>query len=450
MSARSADVASRGITLGVVIPTLDEAAYLPALLADLRRLELPHRVVVVDGGSGDRTAEVAREAGAELLRASRGRAVQMNAGARALLDVPWLLFLHADSRVPSETRAALEAWIEEDGGGAEAAHFAFSLAGDDWFWRFLERGQRLRERLYGLPYGDQGLLVSRRAFDEVGGYPELPVMEDVEMVRRLRKRGEVRGLDAPVVTSPRRYERDGRWLGWLRNATLIGLHLAGVPAGRLARWYGVERTSGDGASPGHPRRRTLLLFAKAPTPGRVKTRLAAGIGEEEAAAVYRKLGRRVLEQVRGGAYRTVVCHDPPGAREEIARWLDADDVDYRPQEGPDLGARLERAIRRAFRGADRVCVVGTDVPGVDRSCVEAAFHALETGADVCFGPALDGGYYLVALRAPRPELFRRIPWSTDRALEVSLARAEALGLRVATLDPLADVDTPEDLEAWGG
>lgn len=443
---------SRAAELGIVVPTLNEAAYLPALLSDLHRLEVPHRVVVVDGGSRDGTVELAREADARVLRAARGRAEQMNAGARAL-ETPWLLFLHADSRLPPAALEAVERWVRSGGGGAEAAHFSFSLSGDDWFWRFLEFGQRLRERLYGLPYGDQGLLVSREAFEAVGGYPEIPIMEDVEIVRRLGKRGGLRRLAAPLITSPRRYERHGRWLGWLRNATLVGLHLAGVPAERLARWYGVERTGGSPDGPcaaGAGTSRTLLVFAKAPVPGRVKTRLARGIGEERAAEVYRRIGSRVVRAVRGGPYRTVVCYDPPGARAEVLGWLGPDGVELRPQARGDLGSRMAAAVRRAFEESERVCVIGTDAPELDRGRVEEAFGRLDAGAEVCFGPAADGGYYLVALRAPRPELFREIPWSTDRVLEVSLSRARALGLRVATLDPLADVDTPADLRAWRG
>ena len=224
-----------GATLGVVIPTIDEAGHLPGLLADLAEVPLRLRVVVSDGGSADDTLAVARAGGAACLSGPRGRATQMNAGARAL-DTPWLLFLHADSRLPPAARSALASALHS-GNGPAAAHFLFRLRGRGWFWRLVETGQRLRERLTGLVYGDQGLLVRREAFEAVGGYPDLPLMEDVEMVRRLRRSGGIARLPGPLVTSPRTYRRLGRWKVWLRNGAAISLYLAGVPPERLVRWY---------------------------------------------------------------------------------------------------------------------------------------------------------------------------------------------------------------------
>ena len=222
-------------TLGVVIPTINEAGHLPGLLADLAEVPLPLRIVVSDGGSADDTLELARTGGAVCLSGPRGRAVQMNAGARAL-DTPWLLFLHADSRLPPTSRSALVSALRSDNGAA-AAYFPFRLHGRGWFWRLIETGQRLRERVTGLVYGDQGLLVRREIFEAVGGYPDVPLMEDVEMVRRLRRSGRIERLPGPLVTSPRTYQRLGRWKVWLRNGAAISLYLAGVAPERLLRWY---------------------------------------------------------------------------------------------------------------------------------------------------------------------------------------------------------------------
>ncbi len=224
-----------GATLGVVIPTVDEAARLPGLLDDLARIPLPLRIAVSDGGSVDGTLDVARAHGALCLSGPRGRAVQMNAGAR-VLDTPWLLFLHADSRLSSASRAALVSALDS-GVGPAAAYFPFRLRGRGWFWRMVETTQRLRERLTGLVYGDQGLLVRRELFEAVGGYPELPLMEDVEMVRRLRRSGGIERLGGPLATSSRTYRRFGRWRIWLRNGAAVSLYLAGVPPRRLLRWY---------------------------------------------------------------------------------------------------------------------------------------------------------------------------------------------------------------------
>lgn len=194
--------------------------------------------------------------------------------------------------------------------------------------------------------------------------------------------------------------------------------------------------------------RTLIVFAKVPRPGRVKTRLAAAIGDTAAASLYRTLGRRVLDGVRGGPYRVVAYIDPANELAGARDWLGGAGVDFRPQEGDDLGERLARAFRRELERARHVCAIGTDAPAVDRSVAERAFAELAT-SDLVLGPALDGGYYLIGARGHWPELFRGVPWSTEEVLTATLARANALRLRTATLDPLPDIDTVEDLERTG-
>jgi rSAM/selenodomain-associated transferase 2/rSAM/selenodomain-associated transferase 1 len=448
--------------LAVIIPTLDEEEFLPRLLSDLGDLPQPSRVVVVDGGSADRTPEVAAGAGATVLHTPPGRARQLNAGA-ASVSSPWLLFLHADSRLPPGTRTALGRWLEKPSLEG-AAHFRFRLDARGPGWTFIEWGQRLRERLTGLVYGDQGLLISRRRWEAMGGIPEIPVMEDVETVRRLRRNGGLDRIDAPLVTSRRRYEEVGVVRGLVRNASLITLYRLGVSADRLARWYPPRRGK-KSASISEPRRDPavreapgsgppeldssaptpiLLVFAKAPRPGRVKTRLAATVGPHRAARIYRDMGKRVVDRLRGGSFRVRICFAPADARPEMEDWLGSQGMEFQPQSGRELGERMRSAFKEAFEETDRVCIVGTDVPALHRGLVERALDELNE-VDAVFGPALDGGYYLLALRRPAPELFHGIPWSTPSVLQRSLERAGALGLQVALLPALADVDREEDL-----
>jgi uncharacterized protein len=193
----------------------------------------------------------------------------------------------------------------------------------------------------------------------------------------------------------------------------------------------------------------LLVFAKEPEPGRVKTRIARSLGEEEAARIYRRMGRHVIDRVRRGGYRTVICFDPPARESAIHAWLGTEALEFVPQSRGDLGERMERAFEWGFERSDRVCAIGTDAPRLDGTLVESAFAHLATpgGPDVVFGPAEDGGYYLLALRRPVPTLFRDIPWSTDQVLEKSLAAVDALGLRVELLQRLTDVDREEDVPA---
>ena len=195
--------------------------------------------------------------------------------------------------------------------------------------------------------------------------------------------------------------------------------------------------------------RALVVFVKHPAPGAVKTRLGAAVGPEPAARLYRTLAERVLEATtpRAGEYERLVFFDPPDALEEMRAWLPG--VRLLAQSAGDLGARMADAFARAFaRGASRVAIVGTDAPGLSRQTVVDALAALDA-ADVVLGPSEDGGYYLLALRNPRPELFAGITWSTSTVAAETRARAAAAGLSVRELAPLRDVDTLEDLRALG-
>ena len=439
--------------LGVVIPALDEAEHLPRLLGDLSGLELDHSVLVVDGGSRDGTVPAARAAGAWVMRSRRGRARQMNAGAR-LLAARWLLFLHADSRLGEAALDAIGDHIRAD--RPEAGYFGLRIAHPHLHYRVVELGQRVRERVLGLVYGDQGMLVRRDLLFEVGPYPDEPLMEDVILNRRLRGAGRLVRLPAAILTSPRRYEEEGRARGWLRNARLIRRFLAGAAPSDLAASYPARRRGGEeaeGVVPprGGDGRAALLVFAKAPRPGEVKTRLARSLGRGgapehgAAAALYRRMGRQVVDAVAEGPAALTVCYDPPDAEAEVRDWLGPAPLHYWPQGEGDLGERMSRMFARAFRGTGRVVLIGTDTPAIRAGTVARALSALD-GADVVLGPAEDGGYYLVALRKPCPGLFAGISWSTGSVLSETVARALKPGLEVTFLEVERDVDTAEDLE----
>ncbi len=187
----------------------------------------------------------------------------------------------------------------------------------------------------------------------------------------------------------------------------------------------------------------LVIVARAPERGRVKSRLAASVGEARALSIYRALGERIVAGVQGAARRVVVSHTPADAGTLMRDWLGAD-LEYEPQCEGDLGARMAGAIAaRLLEGARRVVVIGADCPTVDARTIRDAFAALDE-ADVVLGPAHDGGYYLIGMRASHPALFERIPWSTASVLALTLQRINASGLSVRLLAPMRDVDTIED------
>jgi rSAM/selenodomain-associated transferase 2 len=231
---RGGAAGARAARITVIIPTLDEAENIGACLAALDGQEGPVEIIVVDGGSGDGTVSIAvRSPGVRVVHAPRGRGAQMNAGA-AMASGEILWFVHADCRPPAGGATAIRRALACDGviGGA----FRFVLADRGWGYRVVEWGVRLRCRLFHLPYGDQGIFLRRALFEELGGYRETPILEDLCVVRALRRRGRVVTLPEAMPTSPRRYAHDGLLRTVVRHQILMLAAWLGGSPDRLACW----------------------------------------------------------------------------------------------------------------------------------------------------------------------------------------------------------------------
>jgi rSAM/selenodomain-associated transferase 2 len=220
--------------LSIIIPTLDEEVNLGALLTNLSTLRSSHEIVVVDGGSTDGTRAVAMERGARVITAARGRGTQLRAGASAS-TAPMLAFLHADVRLAAPGIAALDRLVEADSRRA----WAYRLRIDDPRARFrlVEWLANWRSTFLGLPYGDQGLVLPRAQYEAVGGFADVPIMEDVMIARALRAVGGIALLEAPILVSARRWQRNGVLRRSLRNLVLLARFLAGTSPARLVHDY---------------------------------------------------------------------------------------------------------------------------------------------------------------------------------------------------------------------
>lgn len=221
--------------LSVVVPVLNEAQELPGLLERLLPvIRNGSEVIVVDGGSDDGSAELAQRAGFTVLRSARGRARQMNAGA-ALATGSVLLFLHADTRLPDAAEGSVAQGLLD--GKHVWGRFDVHISGRAFMLRVVSRLMNIRSRLTGIATGDQAMFVTRIAFDSLGGFPDQPLMEDIELSKRLLALSRPVCIAHCVTTSGRRWERRGIWRTILLMWRLRWDYWRGVPAQQLAEAY---------------------------------------------------------------------------------------------------------------------------------------------------------------------------------------------------------------------
>jgi rSAM/selenodomain-associated transferase 2/rSAM/selenodomain-associated transferase 1 len=233
-NAREAAVQPAGAQpISIIIPALNEAATIGKTLAHLKcgaHLE----VIVVDGGSKDGTLNLAESRGARVIQSKPGKAVQMNAGAAAA-DGDILVFLHADTLLPEDFGDQIVAALNQKGvaAGAFRLRIDSTVAG----LRFIERMANWRSRFLRLPYGDQALFMAKALFKNIGGFPDMPIMEDYILVRRLKRKGRIVIVPAAVVTSPRRWLQLGILRTWLINQLIIIAYYLGASPEQLTRLY---------------------------------------------------------------------------------------------------------------------------------------------------------------------------------------------------------------------
>lgn len=231
--------------ISIIIPTLNEAACIGQTVAGLAG-QPGVEVIVADGGSQDLTVSLAKAAGARVLDAPLGRGSQQNAGARAAHGRV-LLFLHADTLLPEGFAADIREALNQPGFIAGAFRFAVGAKG--WRFRLLEQCANWRAAWLGLPYGDQALFLPAARFWAMGGFRELALLEDLDLVLRLRKTGRIALLAPKARTSARRWQRLGFARTTIINQLILLGFFCGISPARLARWYGKAR-EGNGRSLG--------------------------------------------------------------------------------------------------------------------------------------------------------------------------------------------------------
>ncbi|HUV12519.1 MAG TPA: TIGR04283 family arsenosugar biosynthesis glycosyltransferase [Acidobacteriota bacterium] len=220
-------------SISIVIPTLNERENLTRILASCDPPE-DVEIIVVDGGSVDGTPEFAARSGVKLVISEPGRGKQMNVGAK-MGKGEILLFLHGDTILPQGYHARVISLLETE--GVVAGAFLLSIEGRPVSLRIIERVVNLRARILQMPFGDQALFMKKSVFEQVGGFREIPLMEDFDLVRALRKLGKIGMAEESVLTSGRRWERFGPWRTTLMNQIAIVAHLLGISPVSIAKFY---------------------------------------------------------------------------------------------------------------------------------------------------------------------------------------------------------------------
>jgi len=428
--------------ISVIIPALNEEAAIGRVIAAIP--DFVGDIVVVDNGSTDATARVARDAGARVVtEPRRGYGAACLAGIGATRNADVVVFMDGDySDHPEEIARLVEPILRDEAdlvvgsrvlGNAERG----SLTVPQRFGNAL--ACRLLRLLFGVSYTDLGPFraVRRRCLDRLE-------MDDLDYgwTVQMQARAARRGLAAcEVAVSYRRRIGRSKISGTIRGVVGAGTKIIAT----LLREFVAARMRRSTRSED-----CLVIMARAPISGRAKTRLVPLLGEQGAARLHRQMVSMTLEAARRlASVRDVevrVC--TTGAAPSVLRREFASPFPCRDQGGGALGSRLRRVAREALdSGAPHVVIVGTDCPLLTDGHLDRAFAALRH-FDVVLGPASDGGYYLIGARDMHPLLFEGIPWRGKDVFARTREAAHSLGLRVHTLEPLPDVDVPGDLAAW--
>jgi rSAM/selenodomain-associated transferase 2/rSAM/selenodomain-associated transferase 1 len=420
------------VRLSIIMPVLDEAAGIEAALTALQPLRAAGaELIVADGGSSDDTLRLATPLADRIVRAPRGRGLQMNAGATAASgDI--LLFLHADCALPAGAAA-----IIIDGLAASGkcwGRFDVRLSGRPPLLAVVALMMNLRSRLTGIATGDQGLFVTRACFERVGGYAAIPLMEDIELCTRLKAEGNPLCLAARITASGRRWEQHGVVRTIVLMWRLRLAYFCGADSATLARRYGYA-PRGDA---------TIAVFAKAPEPGTAKTRLIPLLGAAGAADLQARLTERALATAAAAALGPVTLWCMPTTEHPLlVSAAAAAGAGRALQCEGDLGARMFAATAAALADFSRVIIIGTDCPALTPAQLGEAVAAL-ADHDAVLVPAEDGGYVLIGMRRANARVFAGIEWGGAAVMAATRRNLTALGWRWRELAHSWDVDRPED------
>jgi len=429
-----------GSRISVIIPALNEEQSIGKVIDSLPNWV--DEIIVADNGSTDGTARTAEQHGARVVREPRrGYGAACLAAMARLRDPEVVVFLDGDfSDFPEETALLVDPILSEEAdlvigsrvlGVREPGALTFQAQFGNWI------ACRLIHLIWNARYTDLGPFRAIRHSALVSlGMRDRDYGWTVEMQIKAAMRG-MRVKEVPV--SYRRRIGKSKVSGTVRGVVGAGVKILGTIF--LASVGILSDTGREGQG------ERVIVFTRYPEAGKTKTRLIPAIGATGAANLHKSLTERAVAEagrVRDRRGATVEIRYEGSESAIMAEWL-GHDLDYREQESGDLGDRMFRAFEESLRGGfGRVVLFGTDLPGLSADIITRGLSELDRH-DLVLGPARDGGYYLIGMKRPYPELFDSMEWSNAHVLSATLDRARGLGLSTTLLEPLNDLDRPEDL-----
>jgi rSAM/selenodomain-associated transferase 2/rSAM/selenodomain-associated transferase 1 len=433
----NAGIKYAGISISVIIPVFNEASHLKQ---NLQRLFASFdgltsvEVIICDGGSTDHSVKIASQFLCQVTTSPPGRAQQMNVASKLAVG-DWLLFLHADTALPVN-------WTNQLNNSLQWGFFPVQLSGQHWFYRVIEKAINLRSRLSSIGTGDQALFFKRTLFTSIQGFPSIPIMEDISICKKVRQAHKPCIAPDPVVTSSRRWEKNGivktivlMW--WLRFAYCLGVEPTRLHQIYYPNFLSTSKEPKENPMP------VIQIFAKPPVEGKVKTRLIPDIGASKATRIFRYCLTYTLDLLRSSH-----CNYQIWLSEETQDRLFQQET-YHLQQGIGLGDRMLFALKRALsdKSNNKVILIGSDCLDLNQQHFDQALAALDTN-DIVLLPTFDGGFALIGCRVIDPLLFNHVEWSTSHVLQQTIDNAKLLNYQVHLLKIVRDIDTFSDLSHY--
>lgn len=424
-----------GVKYSIIIPTLNEEAFVSKALESAISTIPNSEIIIVDGGSDDGTLDVCKRFNVRTINSPKGRGKQLNNGASAAKgDI--LIFLHADTSLPDNAIELIDEFFI-----SPQNNICRFLLGFDFNHKILDLYTAFSKfDTVFTRFGDSAIITRKTLFNKLNGFKNIDTFEDVEFLKRASHISKVVILNGIVESSARRFIQNGVIRQQLLNIFLFIGYLLNFKNKTLSKIYNrkISKNKFD----------SIIIFLRYPEIGEVKTRLAKTTSSEFAVKFYKICAEYLIKIIK--QYSNInkfVFYSNKLDREKIIKWLGGK-LFYAYQEGDDLGIRMKNAFEKVFSiGSKKVIIIGTDIPDITKELINNTFSLLEIN-DVVIGPSDDGGYYLLGLKQMYNELFEGIEYSTSSVLLETLIRIKNLNLKYHLLPILPDIDTEEDLINW--